>query len=70
MGRYLMTHSLLSSWLYTMKGNPYEDIFIVLGEEVNQLAGRHRSADLVDAVTFAESRTNQLFHCRCSFLKI
>lgn len=25
MGRYLMTHSLLSSWLYTMKGNPYED---------------------------------------------
>ncbi len=23
MGRYLMTHSLLSSWLYTMKGNPY-----------------------------------------------
>lgn len=26
MGRYLMTHSLLSSWLYTMKGNPYEDM--------------------------------------------
>lgn len=25
-GRYLMTHSLLSSWLYAMKGNPYEDI--------------------------------------------
>ncbi len=23
--RYLMTHSLLSSWLYTMKENPYED---------------------------------------------
>lgn len=23
--RYLMTHSLLSSWLYAMKGNPYED---------------------------------------------
>ena len=23
---YLMTHSLLSSWLYTMKGNPYEDM--------------------------------------------
>lgn len=45
-------------------------IFIVLGEEVNQLAGRHRSADLVDAVTLAESRTNQLFHCRRSFLKI
>lgn len=26
MGRYLMTHSLLASWLYTMKGNPYEDM--------------------------------------------
>lgn len=25
MSRYLMTHSLLSSWLYTMKENPYED---------------------------------------------
>lgn len=25
MNRYLMTHSLLSSWLYAMKGNPYED---------------------------------------------
>ncbi len=25
MARYLMTHSLLSSWLYAMKGNPYED---------------------------------------------
>ena len=25
MGRYLMTHSLLASWLYTMKENPYED---------------------------------------------
>ena len=25
MARYLMTHSLLSSWLYLMKGNPYED---------------------------------------------
>lgn len=26
MARYLMTHSLLSSWLYTMKENPYEDM--------------------------------------------
>ncbi len=26
MPRYLMTHSLLSSWLYAMKGNPYEDV--------------------------------------------
>lgn len=26
MPRYLMTHSLLSSWLYTMKENPYEDM--------------------------------------------
>ena len=25
MARYLMTHSLLSSWLYTMKENPFED---------------------------------------------
>ena len=25
MPRYLMTHSLLSSWLYTTKENPYED---------------------------------------------
>lgn len=25
MARYLMTHSLLSSWLYLMKENPYED---------------------------------------------
>lgn len=25
MERYLMTHSLLSSWLYCMKENPYED---------------------------------------------
>lgn len=25
MARYLMTHSLLASWLYAMKGNPYED---------------------------------------------
>lgn len=25
MVRYLMTHSLLSSWLYTMKENPFED---------------------------------------------
>ena len=24
--RYLMTHSLLYSWLYAMKGNPYEDL--------------------------------------------
>jgi len=26
MARYLMTHSLLSSWLYAMKENPYEDL--------------------------------------------
>ncbi len=26
MARYLMTHSLLSSWLYLMKENPYEDL--------------------------------------------
>ena len=26
MGRYLMTHSLLASWLYAMKENPYEDM--------------------------------------------
>ena len=26
MARYLMTHSLLSSWLYAMKENPYEDM--------------------------------------------
>ena len=26
MARYLMTHSLLSSWLYTMKENPFEDV--------------------------------------------
>ena len=26
MARYLMTHSLLSSWLYTMRENPYEDM--------------------------------------------
>lgn len=26
MGRYLMTHSLLASWLYTMKENPFEDM--------------------------------------------
>ncbi len=25
MSRYGITHSLLSSWLYAMKGNPYED---------------------------------------------
>ena len=25
MSRYLMTHSLLSAWLYTMKENPFED---------------------------------------------
>lgn len=25
MARYLMTHSLLSSWLYCIKGNPYDD---------------------------------------------
>ena len=25
MARYLITHSLLSSWLYSMKENPYED---------------------------------------------
>ena len=25
MQKYLMTHSLLSSWLYMLKGNPYED---------------------------------------------
>ncbi len=25
MARYMITHSLLSSWLYAMKGNPYED---------------------------------------------
>ena len=25
MNRFLITHSLLSSWLYTMKGSPYED---------------------------------------------
>lgn len=25
MARFLMTHSLLSAWLYAMKGNPYED---------------------------------------------
>lgn len=25
MARYLMTHSLLSSWLYAMRSNPYED---------------------------------------------
>lgn len=26
MERYLMTHSLLSSWLYSIKDNPYEDL--------------------------------------------
>ena len=26
MARYLMTHSLLSSWLYAMKSSPYEDL--------------------------------------------
>jgi len=26
MDRYLMTHSLLSSWLYAMKSSPYEDM--------------------------------------------
>lgn len=26
MARYLITHSLLSSWLYAMKENPYEDM--------------------------------------------
>lgn len=26
MSRYLMTHSLLSSWLWTMKESPYEDM--------------------------------------------
>lgn len=26
MTRYLMTHSLMSSWLYSLKGNPYEDM--------------------------------------------
>ena len=26
MARYLMTHSLLSSWLYSMASNPYEDM--------------------------------------------
>lgn len=26
MSRYLMTHSLLSSWMYAMKGSPYEDL--------------------------------------------
>lgn len=26
MDRYLMTHSLLSSWLYALKENPYEDM--------------------------------------------
>lgn len=26
MSRYLMTHSLLSSWLYAIKENPYEDL--------------------------------------------
>ena len=26
MERYLMTHSLLSSWMYAMKENPYEDM--------------------------------------------
>ena len=25
MAHYLMTHSLLASWLYTMRDNPYED---------------------------------------------
>lgn len=25
MARYLMTHSLMSSWLYAMKENPFED---------------------------------------------
>ena len=24
--RYMVTHSLLSSWLYAMKDNPYEDM--------------------------------------------
>lgn len=26
MARYLMTHSLMSSWLYAMKENPFEDM--------------------------------------------
>ena len=26
MVRYLMTHSLMSSWLYAMKENPFEDM--------------------------------------------
>lgn len=25
MARYLMTHSLLSSWMYCLRENPYED---------------------------------------------
>lgn len=26
MARYLMTHSLMSSWLYAMKETPFEDM--------------------------------------------
>jgi len=26
MSRYIITHSLLSSWMYVLKGNPYEDM--------------------------------------------
>ena len=26
MPRYLLTHSLMSSWLYAMKENPFEDM--------------------------------------------
>ena len=26
MSRYLLTHSLLNSWLYAIKENPYEDM--------------------------------------------
>lgn len=72
MARYLMTHSLLSSWLYCLKENPYEDatsesdplgdFLKVLRREPTETTEAMRNGilfeDLVDAVARGEGDTD------------
>lgn len=59
MARYLMTHSLMSSWLYALKENPFEDAATErdpLAEFVSTLNREQRSpnAAMINGMTFED----------------
>lgn len=59
MARYLMTHSLMSSWLYAMKENPYDDMTTErdpLGEFMTTLRREKTppTAAIINGITFED----------------